>query len=277
MRENKPFDDISESIKDYELTASTHCEPIYLMRNRRGERHDENTESATITYVKLGGRCFALTCAHVADAREGGLADGQFLVPTVWGMSGNGYAFRSGSEHRLAGEFLSLNGPRHLDIAIAPLSEEFILLHMHEKGKVPLDFDEWEEPDWGVIRTCAAWGFPNRDKSSLGRKVSATLRTTILELQSQSMSFDRDEFLLVSSIPESVGMSLSGLSGSAIYCLHSDKSMTPIGIIYEGCPGESSSEKADGSFYSPSDFQIHGVVLSPTKFRDWLKALGLTN
>lgn len=280
MRESKPFDDISVNIKDYEFAASRHCEPIYLMRNRRGQRHDEDTESATITYVKFDGKYYALTCAHVADAREGGCADGQFLIPTVWGISGNGYAFRAGSENKLAGEFLSLTGSRcrlqGLDIAITPLSQEFILLHMHEKGKVPLDLDEWEEPDWKLIRTCATWGFPNRQKSSSGRNVSAKLLTTILELQSQPMSFDRDEFLLVSSLPESVGMSLSGLSGSVIYCLHDDKSMTPIGIVYEGCPGDPSSKKVDGSFYGPSDFQIHAFVLSPTKFRDWLKALGST-
>lgn len=278
MRKNCPFDDISENIKEYEFAASTHCEPIYLMRNIKGERHGADTESATITYVKLDGKFYALTCAHVADAREAGVKDGQLLIPTVWGKSGVGFAFRPGSENRLAGELLSLNSryylPR-LDIAITELSQDFINLHMPEKGKKPLDFDEWEEPDWGLIRTCAVWGFPNNQKSSSEIEVHAKLLTAILELQSQTMSFDRDEFLLVSSLPESEGISLSGLSGSTIYCLHSDKSITPIGMVYEGSPGDPSSEKADGSFYGPSDFQIHAYTLSPIKLRRWLEALGL--
>jgi hypothetical protein len=44
---------------------------------------DKDTESATITYVKLKEKYYALTCAHVADAREGGREDGAFLVPTA--------------------------------------------------------------------------------------------------------------------------------------------------------------------------------------------------
>jgi hypothetical protein len=277
MRQNELFDDISAHINGYELTASTHCEPLYLMRNGSSERHDKDTDSATITYVKLKEKYYALTCAHVADAREGG--DGAFLVPTVWGLSGKGFAFRAGSINALAGEFRFLERPRYgpprLDIAIAPLSEDFIRLHMKEKMKVPLDLDKWEEPDWRLVRTCATWGFPNRQKSSSGAVVSAKLLTTILALQSQPMSFDRDEFLLASSLPESVGISLSGLSGSAIYCLHKDERMTPLGIIYEGSPGDPSSKKADGSFYGPSEFQIKAVVFSPTKFREWLETLDL--
>ncbi|WP_155626014.1 hypothetical protein [Burkholderia vietnamiensis] len=279
MREDEPFDDISEHIKGYELTASTHCEPIYLMRNRRGEVHNEATESATITYVKFNGKYYGLTCAHVADAREGGLAGKPFLVPTVWGLSGKGFAFRAGSKNALAGEFRFLERPRYgnrrLDIAIAPLSDDFIRLHMQTKGKVPLDLDKWEELDWSLVRTCATWGYPNRQKSSSGAVVSAKLLTTILALQSQPMSFDRDEFLLASSLPESVGTSFSGLSGSAIYCLHSDGCITPVGIIYEGMPGDPSSKMADGSFYGPSDFQIQAIVLSQAKFRGWLEMLDL--
>ncbi|XHO03810.1 hypothetical protein ACEQUB_00673 [Ralstonia syzygii] len=280
MREVEPFDDISKHIKGYELTASTHCEPIYLMRNRSGEKHDEGTDSATITYVKFNEKYYALTCAHVADAREGGLEGGPSLVPTVWGPSGHGFAFRAGSENALAGEFRFLerprNGHRRPDIAIAPLSEDFIRLHMQAKGKVPLDLDKWEELDWSLVRTCATWGFPNRQKFSSGAVINAKLLTTILALQSQPMSFDRDEFLLASSLPESVGISFSGLSGSAIYCLQSDGCMTPVGIIYEGMPGDPSSKKADGRFYGPSDFQIQAFVLSQTKFRGWLEMLGLT-
>ncbi|WP_144410528.1 hypothetical protein [Burkholderia thailandensis] len=140
MREEEPFDDISEHSKGYALTAATHCEPIYLMRNRRGERHDEETESATITYIKFNGKYYGLTCAHVADAREGGLEGKPFLVPTVWGLSGKGFAFRAGSESALAGEFRFLERPRQgnrrLDVAIAPLSDDFIRLHMQTKGKV---------------------------------------------------------------------------------------------------------------------------------------------
>lgn len=281
MRENEPFDDISKDLKGYELTASTHCEPIYLMRNRDGEKHDESTESATLTYIKFSDKYYALTCAHVADAREEGLEGGPVLVPTVWGHSGRGFAFRLGSKNALAGEFRFLERPRHgnrrLDIAIAPLSDDFIRLHMQTKGKVPLDLDKWEEPDWSLIRTCATWGFPNRQKISSGHVTSAQLLTTILALQSQPMSFDRDEFLLASNLPESEGMSFSGLSGSAIYGLRGAGDMTPVGILYEGMPGDPSSDKANGSFYGPSDFQIQAFVLSPAKFRRWLEILGLVS
>lgn len=281
MTEGEPFNDISEHIKGYEYIASTHCEPVYLMRSCSGERHDEYTESATITYVKFEGKSYAVTCAHVADAREGGLECGPFLVPTVFGLSGKGFAFRAGSKHVLAGEFRFLERPRHgrrrLDIAIASLSDDFIRLHMLTKRKVPLDLDKWVGVDWNLIRTCASWGFPNRQKSASGAVVSAKLLTTILELQSRSMSFDRDEFLLASSLPESVGMSFSGLSGSAIYCLRRDRGITPVGIIYEGMPGDPSGEKVDGSFYGPSDFQMQALVLSPTKFRGWLERFDLSS
>lgn len=279
MREEEPFDDISKELSVFEFTASTHCEPIYLMRNIRGERQDRDTESATVTYVKFNGKYYALTCAHVADAREDGVESKPLLVPTVWGLSGKGFAFRAGSENSLAGEFRTFkrarSGHRRPDIAIALLSDDFIRLHMQPKGKTPLDLDKLEQLDWSLVRTCAAWGFPNNAKSSSGTVVSAALLTVILELQSQRMSYDRDEFVLASHLPESDGTSFSGLSGSAVYCLQKDGGIRPVGIVYEGSPGDSSSEKADGSFYGPSDFQINALVLSQGKFKGWLESLGL--
>jgi len=272
-----PYDDISELVSHYESAASTHCEPVYLMRGHANEKHDANTESATLTYVKFEQKMYALTCAHVADARGG--EGSTNLIPTVWGTTGKGFAFRSGSKNVLAGEFKAIvdaqNGRQRLDIAIAPLSEEFVHLHMADKGKAPIDMDDWEELDWSVVRTCATWGYPNGQKSSSDTTVSASLLTAILDVQSQQMSFERDEFLLASTLPGAEGISLSGLSGSAVYCLHKDGKMTAVGIIYEGSPGDPSSKKSDGSFYGPSDFHIKAVVLSRKKFRSWLESSGL--
>ncbi len=282
MQKEKPFDDISAHIDEYERTASTHCEPIYLMRNNGINRHDKDTESATITYIKLDGHYYGVTCAHVANAREDGSEDAPLLVPTVWGRSANGFAFRSNSENALAGEFKVPDRhrlrPRGLDIAIARLSQDFVLLHMQQKDKTPLDLDNWQLPNWSEIRTCATWGYPDRQKSSSGAIVSAKLLTTILELQSQPMPSDREDFLLFSNIPESDGICLSGVSGSAVYCLHNDGNMTPIGIIYEGNPGSYSKKANDKvAVYGPTDFQIQAYVLSPTIFRNWLELAGLVS
>lgn len=281
MTNDERFDDISRDLKAYEKNGATHCEPIYLMRNRKGDVHSENTDSATVTYVKFKTQYYALTCAHVADAREGGVINGPLLIPTVWGPRGKGFAFRAGSENSLAGEFRCVKRPLHhdreLDIAIAPLNPDFIRLHMQEKKKEPIDLDKWEEPNWELIRTCANFGFPNRKKTSSGLTVSAKLLTVILELQSKPMSFERDEFFLASHIPSAEdGSSLSGHSGSLLYCLIKGGGLIPIGVLYEGSPGDPSCEKADGSFYGPFDFQIHALVLSPAKFEYWLENLNPT-
>jgi len=277
MNDNQPFDDISAHIKGYEAQGNTHCEPVYLLPNRRGVTHSELSESATLTYVKYNGKHYAVSCAHVAEAQEPGKKKGRLLLPTVWGKNVRAFAFRAGSGYPVAGEFKFPDKPRAqhsgLDIAIAKLSPEFVRSHLPDKEKVPLDLDHWERPDWTQLRTCAALGYPNRAKSRSGDVIGAKLLFTILELQSTAMD-DREEFTLVSTIPESAGTSLSGISGCAVYCLLKDGRMAPIGIVYEGTPGDSSQPKAEGSFYRPQDFQVHAYALNPTVFARWLRLAG---
>lgn len=270
-------------MKDDGVRALKHCDPIYLLPNRKGIQPGRSSESATVTYVKFKARHFALTCAHVAEAREGGSAAGEVLIPTVFGSTGRGFAFRDGSNATLAGRFRvtkPVDGKsRRLDIAIAPLSDEFVQDHLGMKGKVALDLDSWFEPDWSSMTTLATWGFPNRAKSSSKQVFAAELQCSTLVLAS-SINESRKGFTMFATLKKAAGRSLSGMSGSATFCHLSDGGVLPVGLMYEGAPGEparpgTNPAEPQQSFLSRSHFQIFAYVLTPNKFATWLKVLGL--
>jgi hypothetical protein len=272
-------DEVVLSRQEYEreqLQVLQHCEPIYLIP-KRGGKPGKDSESATVTYIKFQGQTYALTCAHVADSREGGAEEGEILIPTVFGRAGIGFAFREGSKHPFAGLFRTpplRDNKRNLDIAIAPLNNEFVDAYMQAKNKVALDLDGWVAPDWSKIGTCAAFGFPKGVKSSSEHSFSAEMMTVNLRLTTP-ISGQRKEFVLRAELDNPDWNSLSGMSGCPIFCRYSDGQLLPIGLVYEGTPGEA----RDGNALQPGPhgyaFQIHAHLLTPVRFEEWLRELRL--
>lgn len=264
-------------LKRDETKALRHCDPIYLLPNRADALPGKGSESATVTYIQFRGKPYALTCAHVATARQGGQEDGEILIPIVVGLTGKRFAFSEGSLSPMAGVFRVPQRPsidKKLDIAIAPLSDGFVEAHLKAKGKVPLDLDAWLAPDWSQIKTCTAWGFPKSEKVATYRSFGGKLFGITLEVAT-SISEMRDEFSLYYKLRSSAGRSLSGMSGSAIFCRYSDESLLAIGMLYEGKPGELSSAADPQAFFTKSDFQIQAHLLTPSRFEEWLRELGL--
>jgi hypothetical protein len=288
MEQNKTYDPVSsEQWRNYEYKASLHCEPLYLMPDHGTAQHSADNESASVTYVKLDGQAYAITAAHVAEAREQigseESEDWRALIPTVWGLSsGRPFSFRPSNFYRLAGEFKfpskKVNGRRELDIAIAKLSPEFIDVHMRQKGKVPLELNAWEAPaledppDLANMRSCATWGWPNRSKTQSRLVVTAKLLTCNLDLRSNGRWWEQKQFSAGSTIPDTDRHTMSGVSGSVAYCLLKSSNIMPIGLVYEGAPGDPSADMAAGSFFGPDDYHFMAYVLTPDKMREWIKA-----
>lgn len=65
----------------------------------------------------------------------------------------------------------------------------------------------------------------------------------------------------------------SGVSGGPIF-LSNAKNIWPVGIIYEGQPGNSADfeelKSKEEAFFTKEDLLIKGVTLNPEVFSDWL-------
>lgn len=253
------------------------CEPLYLSHPFLKDGHSASKANATITYVKHHDMVYGITCAHVFHHQfnESGAIE---KVLTVWGDRLI-YQFGGWTQGGYQSHFRLLKNNRsssnELDIAIIKLAAPFLELHMTRKGKVPIDLDGWEKPDWSSISTLVASGFPTEHKEQSDSHVAANFFQVVAEL-TREINADVGEFLLASTLPEKNDYFFSGMSGGPVYCIKSDNTLTSVGIIFEGSPGSSTEWEKRGheSFFSKEDIQFRAYLLTPSVFSNWISHAG---
>ena len=257
--------------------AEQNCEPLYLSHPFMRDGHSANKANATISYVKYRGTVYGITCAHVYDQQFGESGDTEKVL-TVWGDRLI-YRFGNWAQDGYQSHFRLLrksgSSSESLDIAVIKLLAPFPELHLARKGKIPIDLDHWEEPDWGSISTCVVSGYPTEHKEQSDSHVAANLLQIVAEL-TRPLSAGTNDFMLASTLPEKNDYFFSGVSGGPVYCIPSDSTMTLVGVVFEGSPGSSAEWEKRGqeSFFSKEDVQFRAYLLTPSIFAKWIDCAG---
>jgi hypothetical protein len=161
-----------------------------------------------------------------------------------------------------------------LDIAISPVTEGYADLLETRKGKLPINLDQWVEPDWEDCPMMIANGYPTEHKNEIGDQIAAPMISATAEVASR-LGGQEKTFVLHSFLEVPHNAYLSGMSGGPVYVPVSESELTPTGIIFEG--GPSSKDSAQESIYSgPNSIFIRAYMLSPSIFDEWLDRCGLS-
>lgn len=281
---------MSEHQEDSLLRRQT--DPAWLHDHHLATGHTENTNSATFTFIKRNERIYAVTCGHVVDQlRNPGSLPGAHLptlalqidrsVLNLSRVTGVGHV----TPITLAAE--KNEDHREVDIAIAPLPENFWSLLTERKNKTAIDLDAWREPRWQEVRMCVAAGYPNEHKKQVeveGRDmVSAGFLCARAEVSSE-LGRDQKFITLSSRLDKPHSYYFSGMSGGPVYAFESDadpaadEDLFPIGIIFEGYPssgrgGTQTDEEPAAAFLTDRDIFFRALTLTPESFDYWLTLL----
>lgn len=252
--------------------AFKHSDPLYLSPQFLQGGHTSFKANGTATYVRYQGGVYCVTCAHIYEE--------QFRVgaPLWLTLHGNNKVVWNLGHYTADGyrsNFVSLRSrdPRGPDIAIMQMSDLLIEKQLLDRGKAPIDLDVWEEPDWSVLRTPVAFGFPTEHKSDSDQHVRAPFLGVVAEL-ARKISPSDETFLMASSLSEPNRFFFSGMSGGAVYAIADSEQhpLTAIGIVFEGSPGSSAEWAArdSQSFMSRDDVQLRSQTMTPEIFGGWL-------
>ncbi|MGR0188403.1 hypothetical protein [Azospirillum aestuarii] len=238
--------------------AAIHCATLVITQNLRDEpgwpqlaQPDAALRNGTLTFVKSGGRTYAITCQHVVQHYRD--------VLTASGNAGS-HSMRT-----------MLNGFYHVvDRFIQPLAQfgkdapdiairEINPAHIARIGKEAMDLDAMKEAPED-IRHAYAVGFPEKLKNhkyddELGYRVSMPQVEILAELPRRP---DR-RFTMFSELEKpALDIDYSGMSGGPIFWSTEDDCGI-LGIIYEGGPGQGNET-----------IYVYGEIASPDVIRGWI-------
>lgn len=246
-------------------------DPLFIGDYFQRSGHDERKLNGTATFIKYEGRHYACTAFHMTEeaqrvrARTANpnvtleLRTGRSVLP----LSGHG---PSGQQWRLRRATNPLTGCG-IDICWADIDSIWPLLR-DNKGKTPIDLDDWQEPPWNKVRLCQAAGYLNEHKTRENGMVAAPMAEITVEREAP-LSVDTRSFSLFSTLEEKHGWYFSGTSGGPILACWDDQ-FTPIGIVFEGSPSSSRRSKDDFSYAGEKDLLVRGELLTPARFGEWL-------
>lgn len=272
-------------------------EPLYLL-NRPFEGHSAQTENATVTYVRYQGGCYAVTCAHVADAADGPAGCKRALALCANGLPARRWEFNAIDDLDDFGElgFIPLRSdknPGGPDIALARLPERFANIHMAPKRKSFIELDEWRPAARCAGDIAVALGYPTAHKAASGGVVSAAQLLVAAWLTSDTSL--GDVFSLQAELDEETSFGMSGMSGGPIFHVNvQDGTFTPLGITFEGTPsdplpgiGHPRARRSAGqveaalrgnkiSLFGRRILYARGYALNPKNFANWLEIFNRT-
>lgn len=250
-----------------------YTDPLFLQDHFLGSGHDHGTHNGTSTFVKYRGHHYVCTCRHVADSLgDKAIVGTETKHPTAALMVGRvviNLSFFTEDGLQSALRAPSVDNEYKIDVCIAVIESHWKFLQ-ERKEKVAIDLDQWIEPPWQEIGMCAAAGYADEHKTTQGDHVSTPMPLVTAELQSR-LSADAREFTLNSTLKEPHGIYFSGMSGGPILGMYGEGAYTPIGLIFEGYP--SSKDAPQSIFAGPNDLFVRGLLLTPERFGEWLRAL----
>jgi hypothetical protein len=247
------------------------CEPLYLSKPFLKDGHTSEKANGTITYVKFRQSYFGLTCSHINNM----VNENNWL--TVFGENRIIYQFGRFTQDGYLSNFVNLRMTESNfdfpDIAITRLNLSYYELHMKHKKIEFIDLNNWIKPEWHSIKFLVATGYPTEHKIQAKDYVGAPLLDVVAEV-TDPLFFERDSFLLASTLEFDNKFFFSGMSGGPVYFQNPKNSkLTLVGIVYEGLPGSSNewANRNSQSFYTKKDIQIHAHTLTPAIFQKWLE------
>lgn len=267
-----------------------HTDPVWLQDHYLSTGHTEETNSATVTFIKRRGRIYAVTCGHVLDQLNNPESVPGAHLPTlalhidqcVLNLS----QFTGIGHITDATRGIKKNETHHdVDIAIAALSANYWSLLTEKKNKTAIDLDAWREPRWESVKMCVAAGYPNEHKKQLevdGRDMVGTGFARAIAEVSSTLGRDQKFITLSSLLDEPHGYFFSGMSGGPVYAaegeetlLMMDEELFPVGIIFEGYPGSGLGKAQSGAdpavaFLTDRDIFFRALTLTPDAFDHWL-------
>lgn len=285
--------DSSDDTLDKKVKAV--CAPIFASDQFLQSGHTEDTTNATVTFIQLEARVYAVTCHHVLAAfLSEALKTGHRVVPSIhsgraihqfhwYGPQGQyRWSFMScrdfpsfdliNDEQALAN--LARQNSERPDIAIADLSDIWPVLR-DVRGAEAINLDDWVEPEWSASQPVwLAFGFPDGHKYNASDMLAAPMPRVAVELASSVPSPERPTYTLCSTLAVEHGWGFSGLSGGPVLVAHTTEDRYAyIGITFEGSPSTKELEINPESFLGKRDILLMGYYLTPTIFRDWLSKL----
>lgn len=252
---------------------NSYCAPLFIGKNYLADGHDEKTINATVTFVRLNGVDYAVTCRHVSEQA--------YAYPTSTARLHFGRAvvqlkeFEGKSFER---SLKDVDGDRKIDISITAFGNGYLEMINRTCGKPksPIDLDNFRavvvnENDMGI-----AVGFPDEHKSLKGESVQSPMVEVVAAFNT-SHEPHQETFALHSNLDRPSEFGLSGISGGPIFALSASGSGSPLpcGIVFEGHPSAVNCEPSSSdAFFTSSDLFIRGYSLTPKSFEAWLKSAG---
>lgn len=244
--------------------ARASCDPLWIQHRYLGTGHDDTIDNGTATFIRFKNRYFICTCRHVAAAAR------DDFVPA---LMVNQHVMNIASVHPDKVFRHNFRSPDSYDIAIAPMTDTLFGFIQRHKGKVAINLDTWEAPEWPTEGTLAAVGYLNEHKYRQADKIATPMNFVAAELAS-SIGPQLPTFTLSSILDQAHGLFFSGMSGGPVFIAVSEDTLVAVGIIFEGGPS-SGRHKDSQSSIGPTDIFIRAHTLTPTIFERWLAAVGL--
>lgn len=238
--------------------------PVFIHHKIFQDGHDESTPSATGTFVKFRGRIFIVTCGHVLQQVDIGKHQTLSVMADriVFPFSGLG----KDAPIIFGVPYLEATNAS-IDLAIGP-TEHFWSILAERRGKRAIDLDDWKEPAWENIVAAKAFGWQDGGKQVANNHVT-TKGIEVTVGVGSALGTSAEAFTLISENAANADQSLSGISGGAIFGFYADGSHFPIGIVFEGFPGDSKTS-GPAAFLKEGDLMVRGHLLTPSIFGGWL-------
>lgn len=260
-------------------------DPVWLQDFYLHTGHDAETRSGSATFVRRRGDIYVCTCRHIVESLKDPRIVPGAMFPSL-ALSINRTHINL-SHMTASGPRTNMRSPKDdakTDIAIYRLPPHIWDFMAANKAKVPIDLDNWREPDWSKVRFGVACGYPDEHKKNLSGpadQVANQLISVVAEIASVPEVGQRT-ITLSSILDQPHSWYFSGLSGGPMYAVEGgigrevpDEELFPIGIVFEGFP--SSGRFSLGAerdlalaFLTDKDLFIRALAITPHIFDEWL-------
>jgi hypothetical protein len=249
---------------DYPITGklqknpAIHCATLVVTQNistghgwPQLAQPDAALRNGTLTFVRYGGRTYAITCHHVVQHfREVLAASGDASSHSMRTMLNGFYVVmdRFIQPHPQLGEAAP-------DIAIREINPD----HIAKIGKEAMDLDAMKEPPED-IRHAYAVGFPEKLKyHKHDEQPEYRVSMPQVEILAELPRRPNRRFTMFSELGEpALDIDYSGMSGGPIFWSTEDD-YGILGIIYEGGPGEDKKR-----------IYVYGEIATPDVIKNWI-------